>query len=236
MGYSELLRMNAGDRESEHLGLIIRSVDEAARIIRQLLELSKPAAQKIQILDLRAIVEETLAILKFNLRETGCTVRTLLPEAPVRVAADAGQLKQVALNLVLNALHAMEHRPSQVLTMEVRTFGPVAELVVSDSGCGIEAENLSRIFDPFFTTKGPERGTGLGLSVCYSIVRQHGGEIRVESKPGEGSSFAVSLRREAEVSAIRDTDRSGSAFVMPRKANGVRVLVVEDEVVLRRLL
>jgi signal transduction histidine kinase len=236
MGFSELLKMNAGDRESEHLSLIIRSVEEAARIIRQLLELSKPAVQHVQILDLRTVAEETLAILKFNLREADCAVRTVLPASPVRVMADAGQLKQVALNLVINALHAMDQRPDSVLTLEVRAFGPVAELMVSDNGCGIETENLSRIFDPFFTTKGPERGTGLGLSVCYSIVRQHGGEIRVESQRGVGTRFTVSLGLEVDVPALRDAGASGTAFIARPKANAIRVLVAEDEVVLRRLL
>jgi two-component system cell cycle sensor histidine kinase/response regulator CckA len=236
MGFSELLQMDASERQFEHLALIIRSVDEAAKIIRQLLELSKPAAQHVQVLDLRAVAEETLAILKFNLREAGCAVRTLLPSAPVRVTADAGQLKQVALNLIINALHAMDRRPEPVLTVEVRSFGPVAELVVSDNGCGIEAEVLSRIFDPFFTTKSPEKGTGLGLSVCYSIVRQHGGEIRVESRPGVGSKFTVSLGLVAEVPLFADRKNPANAFIQPAKANGLRVLVVEDEVVLRRLL
>jgi signal transduction histidine kinase/CheY-like chemotaxis protein len=236
LGFSELLMMDAGDRESEHLGLIVRSVEEAARIIRQLLELSKPATQNIQVLDLRTVAEETLAILKFKLREAGCAVRTMLPATPVRVTGDAGQLKQVALNLIINALHAMDRRPEPVLTVEVRSFGPVAELVVSDTGCGIEPENLSRIFDPFFTTKGPERGTGLGLSVCFSIIRQHRGEIRVESRPGVGTRFTVSLGLEAEVPAIRGAAGPVPAFVMPPGTSGVRVLVVEDEVVLRRLL
>ncbi len=236
LGFSELLLMDASERESEHLNLIIKSVDEAAKIIRQLLELSKPAAQNVQIVDLRTVAEETLAIMKFNLREAGCAVRTLLPAEPVRVTADAGQMKQVALNLVINALHAMDDRPDPVLTLEVRRFGPVAELVVSDNGCGIEAENLSRIFDPFFTTKGPERGTGLGLSVCFSIVRQHGGEIRVESQPGVGTRFTVSLELKAETLFRLSPFETVPAALVPARTSGIRVLVVEDEVVLRRLL
>lgn len=236
LGFSELLLMDAGKRESEHLNLIIKSVDEAAKIIRQLLELSKPAAQNVRMLDLRTVVEETLAIMRFNLREAGCAIRTLLPAAPLRVSADAGQMKQVVLNLVINALHAMDGRPDPVLTIEVRTFGPIAELVVSDNGCGIEAENLGRIFDPFFTTKGPERGTGLGLSVCFSIVRQHGGEIRVESQPGVGTRFTVSLELKAETSLLLGAPDPRPGALVPERTSGIRVLVVEDEVVLRRLL
>jgi CheY-like chemotaxis protein len=149
---------------------------------------------------------------------------------------DAGQLKQVALNLIINALHAMEGQKVPVLTVQVRTDGPTAELVVADNGCGIEPANLSRIFDPFFTTKGPEQGTGLGLSVCYSVVRQHGGDIKVESEPGVGTRFTISLRAEPAVALLLDMDKPSSAFLMPLPPIGTRVLIVEDEIVLRRLL
>ena len=236
MGFSELLQIETNAETSEHIGLIIKSVDEAARIIRQLLELSKPASQSMQSLDLRTIAEETLAILRFQLREAGCSVQTLLPSTPVSVMGDAGQLKQVALNLVINALHAMENRQGPVLTVQVRCVGQTAELVVSDNGCGIPPENMGRIFDPFFTTKGPEHGTGLGLSVCFSIVRQHSGDIRVESEPGKGTRFTVSLHLEPAVAQPADLARPPSALFRPSSANGTRVLVVEDEIVLRRLL
>ena len=236
MGFSELLQLDANAKDSEHIGLIIRSVEEAARIIRQLLELSKPTSQSMRPVDLRSIAEETLAILRFQLREAGCSVKTLIPAAPVPVMGDVGQLKQVALNLVINALHALEKRANPALTVEVRANGPSAELIVSDNGCGIERENLNRIFDPFFTTKGPERGTGLGLSVCFGVMRQHGGDIRVESELGVGTRFTVTLAVEPMVALLTDLAKPSSAFLLPSVQAGVRVLVAEDEIVLRRLL
>jgi two-component system NtrC family sensor kinase len=236
MGFSELLRDEASGGSSEYVSLIIKSVEEAARIIRQLLELSKPSSQSVRPLDLRTVVEETLALLQFKLRETRCDVQTFLPSKPVTIMGDAGQLKQVALNLIINALHAMEGQQTPVLTVQVRIDGSTAELVVSDNGCGIEPANLSRIFDPFFTTKGPEHGTGLGLSVCYSVVRQHGGDIKVESEPGVGTRFTVSLRLEPAMALLLDMDKPSSAFLMPLPPIGTRVLIVEDEIVLRRLL
>jgi two-component system NtrC family sensor kinase len=235
-GFSELLRMEANDADSAYLNLIIKSVDEAARIIRQLLELSRPVSHAMAPLDLRAIAEETLTILRFQLRETGCSVHTHLPANPVLVLGDTGQLKQVILNLMLNALHAMEGRPTRDLTVEVRAKGRDAELFVSDSGCGIEAKNLSRIFDPFFTTKGPEKGTGLGLSVCFGIIRQHGGDIRVESELGVGTRFTVTLRLEPADSLRCIQESPASTFRMASAKVGTRVLIVEDEIVLRRLL
>lgn len=236
LGFSELLREETSSGAREHVDLVIKSVEEAARIIRQLLELSKPASQSIQPVDLRSIAEDTLAILRFQLRETRCSVRTLIPPQPVPVMGDAGQLKQVALNLVINALHAMEGKKSPSLTVQVQASGDSAELIVSDNGTGIEPGNLSRIFDPFFTTKGPERGTGLGLSVCYSVVRQHGGDIRVESVVEVGTRFTVSFRQEPAVALLTDIDKPASAFLAPAALNGTRVLVVEDEIVIRRLL
>jgi two-component system cell cycle sensor histidine kinase/response regulator CckA len=236
MGFSELLKENANAADSEQLSLIVGSVEEAARIIRQLLELSKPASQSARALDLRSVAEETLSILRYQLRETGCSVRTLFPANPVLVMGDTGQLKQVFLNLVLNALHAMEGRQGPELTVEVRASGREAAMVVSDNGCGIEARNMSRIFDPFFTTKGPEKGTGLGLSVCFSIVRQLGGDIKVESEPGVGTRFTVALRHEPGIVLIADLQKSSSDFLPHRAAFDTRVLIVEDDVVLRRLL
>jgi two-component system NtrC family sensor kinase len=130
----------------------------------------------------------------------------------------------------------MEGRQDSVLTVEVRAGGREAAMVVSDNGCGIEPRNMSRIFDPFFTTKGPEKGTGLGLSVCFSIVRQHGGDIKVESEPGAGTRFTVALRHEPGIDLLADIEKPSSAFLVHRGASDARVLIVEDDLVLRRLL
>ena len=238
LGFSELLQLEASEGASRHIDLIVKSVEEAARIIRQLLELSKPSsgAAAAAPFDLRTVVDETLAILRFQLRESRCRVDLVVPPVPVLVLGDAGQMKQVALNIVINALHAMEGRDDPVLSVEVRGTGLAGEFVVSDNGCGIAPENLGRIFDPFFTTKGPVRGTGLGLSVCFSIVRQHGGDIRVESKVGAGTRFTVSLRREQSVTLEPEVVRPATAVPVAMARTGTKVLIVEDEIVLRRLL
>jgi signal transduction histidine kinase/CheY-like chemotaxis protein len=233
LGFAELLRLEHNPQSSEYISLIANSVREAARIVRQLLELSKPTANAPRVMDLRTVAIETLAILKFQLMQTGCAVRSLLPAHPVPVLADAAQLKQVALNLAINALHAMEGRPSPTLTFEVQAGSTGAELVVADNGCGIKPEHLSRIFDPFFTTKGPERGTGLGLSVCFSIIRQYGGDIRAENLPEGGARFTVTLRLESGLALEPEREGTRHPFGSPP---GGRVLVVEDELVIRRLL
>jgi two-component system NtrC family sensor kinase len=237
LGFSELLRAEAPGVVGEYVGHITKSVAEAARIIRQLLELSNPASQITPLLDLRTTVEETLVMLKFSIRECDCRVVPVLPAAPVYVAGDTSQLKQVVMNLIINALHAVEERISPAIEIEVRQSGERGEIIVTDNGCGIAPENLGRIFDPFFTTKGPKRGTGLGLSICFSIVRQHGGEIRVRSTRGNGAQFTVSLPLQdqetgRQAMAIRDEWRPPC---IPLRT-GLRVLIVEDEVVVQRLM
>jgi two-component system NtrC family sensor kinase len=228
----------AGEQARRYAAYIDKSVAEAAHIIRQLLQLSKPHAGVVQAIDLRTVVDETLVMLRFQSRQARCEIGTRLPSEPVWVLAEPGQLKQIALNLSLNALQATEGGADAKLGIEVRISEEHAWLVVTDNGCGIPPENLPRIFDPFFTTKGPERGTGLGLSVCYSIVRQHGGDILVESKVGEGTTFTVTLPRERTAPAVMAAPGvpegiSGRALEAGR---GARVLVVDDEDVVSKLL
>jgi signal transduction histidine kinase len=237
-GYAELLGLEVGERARSYVEPITKSVSEAARIVRQLLELSKPTLHVSELVDLRAVVEEALVMLRFELREARCEVRSLLPAEPLRVPADASQIKQVVINLAINALHAMEYCTTPRLTLELRSAGPNAELIIADTGCGIPPENLERIFDPYFTTKGPERGTGLGLSICLSLMRQHSGDIAVESKLGVGTRFTVSLPKGQTTSLMsfaEDVD-SVSPTGPGELPRGRRVLVVEDEVVLRRLM
>ena len=239
-GFAELLGLEGGATARGYTDLIRKSVGEAAGIVRQLLQLAKPVAPVAETVDLRAIVEETLTMLRFQLRETPCKVHTVFSATPVWVMAEAGQLKQVMINLVLNALQAMEGRRDAALTIEAHAHETerVAALSVTDNGCGIAAENLGRIFDPFFTTKGPERGTGLGLSISFSIVRQHGGEITVESQPGHGARFNVTLPLEDMGSVLfaRASEAVAIASGPADVPRGARVLVVEDEEVVRRLL
>lgn len=236
-GFSELIRLDAEPQTQFYAGLIAKSVAEAATIIRQLLQLSKPVHTSVVLVDLCKVVDEALAMLRFKVRETRCTLRTQVPPSPVWVRADASQLKQVVLNLSLNALDALIDRKPALLSIEIRTDHREATIVVADTGTGILPENLGRIFDPFFTTKGPERGTGLGLSICFSIVRQHGGEITVKSSVNQGTSFHVSLPLDTSPPmALELTDQPPSAVSSQRKPAGARVLVVDDELIVQRLM
>lgn len=237
-GFSELLMLETAGNARHYSELISKSVQEAAHIIGQLLQLSKPAKQAMTPLDLRSVVEETLVMLRFQLRELDCRVEQHLAAEPVWVFGNVAQLKQVTLNLMLNALQAMQGREGSVLAVTVRERDRKARLEVADNGEGIMPENLVRVFDPFFTTKGSTNGTGLGLSICFSLVREHQGDIAVESKPGHGATFSITLplHREALPASPRPDTRVPGWAVQTERPRSVRVLVVDDEIVLRSFM
>jgi two-component system cell cycle sensor histidine kinase/response regulator CckA len=239
LGFADLLTVGDSDQVPRYAGYISKSADEAATIIRQLLQLSKPEAGNRQNVDLRNVVDESLLMLKFKLRESRAQLRTALPEERVAVWADGAQLKQVVINLILNALQAVDAVAEPILDIEVSHGGGQGLVRVTDNGAGIPAGILDRIFDPFFTTKGPDRGSGLGLSICSSLVRQHGGTIAVESEPGRGSQFTVSF---PFVVGDVESGRPAAAAGQTRRADfgpeaaRRRVLVVEDEEVVGKLM
>ena len=198
IGYADLLsnevRHLHTTADLEHYCLIIRdSALESAKIIRQLLQLSRPHKVETAPCELRQLVQDAVNLLRFRLRDLGCQVNLSLPANECWLMADAAQIKQVVINLVLNAADAMEGRPNRQLQLKVVLSGKHFHLLVSDTGHGVKPEHVARIFDPFFTTKSPDRGTGLGLSVCYSVVKQHDGEISLAETSAHGSTFKVTL-------------------------------------------
>jgi two-component system NtrC family sensor kinase len=178
----------------EYLRIIDKEVDRCSRIVDGLLDFSRPKGTAKAVVDLNALVEETLFLLKHHRQFKRLTVvRKLAPASP-RTLGNAEQLIQVLMALMLNALDAMERGG----TLTVRT-GPSPDrddevvVDVEDTGIGIARADRDKIFEPFYTTKPPGRGTGLGLSICYGIVQDHRGRIEVESVPGRGAVFRVHL-------------------------------------------
>ncbi len=231
VGYAELLNEEIAElgqpRLDTYCRTILESALESARIIRQLLQLSKPTPAERSRCDLRPLVEQGLTLVALRLREAGVALILDLPDTEVAVRADGAQIKQLLVNLVLNAVDAMESTTDRRLTIRMRATSAAVRIEVSDVGTGIDADYLQRIFDPFFTTKAPNRGTGLGLSVCLSIVRQHEGDITVESHVGRGTTFQIELplaRGEADAAAP-----SHSTLVASRNGESAHVLVVDDE-------
>jgi len=182
--------------------------------------------------DLGKVVDAALGIVDSELRHSATLVRDDTPLPPV--VGSEGRLVQVALNLLVNAVHAFEDSDPSRNSIRVATRladgGRMAELVVEDDGAGIAAEDLPRIFDPFFTTKSPGKGTGLGLAICHSIVTSLGGTVEADSAPGRGTRIHVRL-------PLADRPISDPpAPPVPQPSHRRRVLVVDDDVAVARAL
>ncbi|MBI3325940.1 MAG: GAF domain-containing protein [Nitrospinae bacterium] len=168
--------------------LLLDQVDRITRICDGMLHFARQKEPRFEPVDLNASLVQTLALLESELRLRNIAVHTAVdPELP-HIIADEGQLRQVFLNLLTNAMDAMPGGGN--LHLATRRGEPV-QVVVADTGCGIPPEHLSKIFDPFFSTK--EMGTGLGLAVAHGIIQSHEGTIRVESPKGEGTTVVIEL-------------------------------------------
>ncbi len=177
----------------EYTDIILKECHRCQKIIQTLLTFSRPVSAAFSPLALNQIVADTLRLVDHHLRKRdGLKIHLRLAEELPLIYGDESQLKQVILNLLVNALDAIQGRGA----IQIRTsFVGEDEvcLCVEDSGCGIPPENLDKMFEPFFTTKPVGKGIGIGLASCYSIVQEHGGDISVVSEVGKGSRFTVCL-------------------------------------------
>ncbi|MCB1221534.1 PAS domain-containing protein [bacterium] len=209
MGYTTLgsTRLPDDHPVQHDLERVLSASDRARSLVDQMLVFSRQAQQSRALVDVEQLCREVLRILgpQLDPREDIEVALEIAPDSP-QILADPTQIHQVVMNLVINALHAMKDgggrlgislRRLDSAAVDLEQTGlaelPAAwlELVVSDTGCGIDPKHLSRLFEPFFTTKSVEEGTGLGLSVVHGIVTNHGGAISVDSEPGQGSRFTV---------------------------------------------
>jgi len=187
----QYLQSKHGDETSRKLlAAAIQETDRIDEIVSALLSFSRPTEIRKERHDLREILEEGLDLISFEARTHKVAVRREFPEAPLSIQGDKSQLKQLFLNIFLNALQAMPNGGEMKVEAR-RKEGQKAVVAVADTGEGIPEENLDRIFDPFFTTK--KSGTGLGLSIGYNIAKSHRGEIEVKSRVGQGTTILISL-------------------------------------------
>jgi signal transduction histidine kinase len=191
MGMAELLGEDDNLTEEQKHGL--RAIRESAikgnTIVSDLLKFARQSQPELRPGNLRETVLASLRLTAYLTRRFEVT--EILPEAPMMVVYDPQQVEQVLINLIHNAVQAMPEKGTLRVVLE--TAGDTARISVRDSGTGISPEHLKRIFDPFFTTKQEGEGTGLGLSVSYGIIANHGGRIEVESELGEGTQFSIVL-------------------------------------------
>jgi signal transduction histidine kinase/ActR/RegA family two-component response regulator len=233
-GYGELLFESLGgdDRRRADVVQILKAGQSAGSLTRQLLVFSRKQLLAPKVVSLDDIVRGTEKMLR---RLIGEDIELVVRSAPELwdVMADPGQLEQVVMNLALNARDAMPDGGS--LRIELENLedpeGQHVVMTVTDNGCGMDAATMSHIFEPFFTTKEEGRGTGLGLAMVHGIVEQSGGSIAVQSEPGRGTSFRVTLPR-AKDGVVALEGPSAQSGAGPRTET---VLLVEDEPGVRTL-
>jgi two-component system, NtrC family, sensor kinase len=193
--YTQMLLGMLAETDPKHalLQKIHRQTDRATGIVNNLLNFSRTGgATDFDEVDLNRVLEDTLQLLEPQFRQSRVELAREYAERLPRVYGNAGKLQQVFTNLLLNARDAIPDGGR--ITLRTLNGDPDSVRVeVADTGIGIAPENVARIYDPFFTTKGVGRGTGLGLAVSYGIVQEHSGHIAVESAPGKGTTFRITL-------------------------------------------
>jgi signal transduction histidine kinase len=249
MGFASLSLKSIpeGTKVSKNIQTIIEVSKRASHLVKQLLLFSRKIPLEFKIVDVNNLIQENVGFIRRMVEET-VEIKLDLQEDLPMVKSDVGQFTQVLINFAVNARDAMGG--SGTLEFKTETV-PVSEemvsknpspdvkeyvvITVSDTGCGIDEENLSKIFDPFYSTKEVGKGTGLGLSIVYSIVTGHGGWIDVKSIKGKGTNFKVYIPVLSE-DALADTspEAAVSGERVRRLISGKEtVLIVEDEEVLR---
>ena len=230
LSWAERLSEKAPDETARRgLDVILGESERAARIVRNLLTFARKRQSTRSLIDLNQVVRETMALRPYEQRTINIEVLTALASGLPPVFADAHQIQQVLLNLVINAEQAMlatNGRGSLVIRTWHDDEHDAVVLQVSDDGPGIPPDIQGKIFDPFFTTKETGKGTGLGLTVAYAIVQEHGGSIRVESVRNGGASFTVELPVSAMESPSKPRRPSSGNGQLTAEAS---VLLVEDE-------
>lgn len=236
IGYAEMLQA-AGlpAQQGEDVAAIVNGAQRCQRIVRNLLGFARQHKPERRPVCLNALVEDVLGFMGYELRTGNVTVeRALEPDLPA-CEVDPHQIQQVLLNILSNARQALEgYRKDARIEVRTARAGDRVQVILADNGPGIPAEHLRRVFDPFFTTKPAGRGTGLGLSLAYGIVQEHGGTITADSTPGAGARFTLEF---PAASLESDPRLAPAAAALPeREGEGVRVLVVDDEPAIRDLI
>jgi len=242
-GYSQMLLdgLHAGDPVRTDLEQVVKASESATDLTRQLLAFSRRQVVRPAILSLNVLVQDMDRMLRRVIGEDIELIASFAPDLKT-VRADPGQLEQVVLNVAVNARDAMPNGGKLTLeTANVQVtdefarahaapkIGHYAMLSMRDTGFGMDAEVLTRLFEPFFTTK--ENGTGLGLSTSYGIIKQSGGDIWVDSKPGHGTTFRIYLPVAEDAVEPAEAPRESPAL-----GGAETILLVEDEDGVRRVV
>ncbi|SDB46754.1 His Kinase A (phospho-acceptor) domain-containing protein [Desulfonatronum thiosulfatophilum] len=223
------------EKRRGELALISEQIERISKILTNLMDFARPCPPKLQSVDVHAVLDRVLELMNTGYRKHAINIRKNYDPQMIPIKADPNQLEQVFLNLSINAQHAMEASGGDltVSTQMIRE-GRGILVKIQDQGVGISKDNLKKIFDPFFTTKEQGKGTGLGLSTSIGIVNNHFGKIEIESEVGKGTTFTVELP--VDITALRPENSTSGPSCPLIMAVRPRILVVDDEEHIRRVL
>lgn len=195
-GFIQLLRPHLIQLgRDEYARIILTEIDRANDIIHEFLNSSKPSAPQKTVISVSSLLKEVVLLTESEALMKGCEIHLEVMDGEIHVSIDVKQIKQVLLNIIKNAMDAIEEindgEHSGAIHLDAKAVGNYVHISIQDNGNGMDKGLLSRLFDPFFTTK--EKGTGLGLSVSYRIIRNHRGNISVDSMKGVGTVFVIAL-------------------------------------------
>lgn len=241
LGFSELILQDTPKDSAsyEKLRTISDLCKRAASLVKRLLIFGKRIPVEFKRTNINSFIEETMGLIKHAIIKDGIEIRLDLSEDIPDILADMGQLTQVFVNLSLNASDAMDGKG--VLEFKTEKYGVARHtgktddyvcLSVSDTGCGIPDNNIQNIFDPFFSTKEIGKGTGLGLTIVYSIVTAHGGWINVNSELGKGTTFKLylpSVRHETDDMSVYAGEDEIRKTGMPRGKETILLVEADEE-------
>jgi PAS domain S-box-containing protein len=243
LGYASLLRMRTNDATSQkYVDQIFSASQKATGLVQSLLAFSRQQAISLKPISLHSIIKGTEKLLKRLVTED-ITIKTLLAKDDIAIMADTNQIDQILFNLATNARDAMPHGGTFIIETKIAELGDefqrfhgygepgcYALLSISDTGIGMDETTQERIFDPFFTTKEMGKGTGMGLSTVYGIVKQHNGYITVYSEPDKGTVFHIYLP------IVNKADKEEKPEPISVRGGNETILIAEDDMAVRNLI
>jgi two-component system NtrC family sensor kinase len=228
LGYAQLLETEGlNTRAQDYVAKLFKQAQRTHRVVQNLLSFARQRKPQRDDVDLRKVLEETLALRDYDLKVNNIEVERDSPAEPATVIADAHQIEQVFLNIINNAVDAiLETGRTGKLKIRVHTQNGHVCTSFSDDGAGIK--DPKRIFDPFYTTKSVGKGTGLGLSICYGIVKEHGGDITAHNNADGGATIEVRIPASTATAAVFE-EAPKPVVRQHEGAISGRVLLVEEE-------
>ena len=227
LGYAELLESEGlNTRAQDYVGKLFKQAQRTHRVVQNLLSFARQRTPQREEVDIRKVLDETLALRDYDLKTNNIRVEREAPSEPAMVVADPHQIEQVFLNILNNAVDAILET-GRTGKVKVRIYWQNGHVCTQFSDDGPGLKDPKRIFDPFYTTKSVGKGTGLGLSICYGIVKEHGGDITANNSPDGGAVIEVKLPSASAVAVAPDETK-----VATRPHVGAvsgRVLLVEEE-------